>query len=538
MGGYFSKYKIYTLNGDEPFSQIEYRSPTLYPQIDIHLSKSFSLSRVKKLAGQTLWYGLPTIASRFLGYLMNLSLPLIFSQPATTADLTQLYALIPFLNILFTYGLETAYFRFAQQTDRPTLYNTLSTSLFVSTFFLSAGLWLVTTPLAALLGMPSHPEYIRWMIGILALDTIASLAFARLRLENRPRRYAFARLSGIGVNVLVVILFLGVLPHYLGIDTLSWIRQIHPTEESGIVYYLIGNALGSGVTLLLLTKQFRGWKASIDRKLWRQVMRYCLPLILVGLGGIANDMMSRLIYQHVVDLPAEQARHELGVFGNIIRLSIAITIAIQAFRLAAEPFFFRESSEADAPQTYARIMRYFVLAACALFLLISLYIDVVGWFFEAIERGEWTEGLYIVPLFAMGNIFLGIYYNLSIWYKLTDRNGWGAWITLVGALITIGLNIWLIPTYHYLGAALATVSCYLVMMVLSYGAGQKFYPVPYPIKKILSYLAISIALVLVHRWIADATQSVWVNLGIATVFLSGFVGYAWSETQQGRRQAV
>jgi len=493
---------------------------------------------VKKLAGQTLWYGLPTIASRFLGYLMNLSLPLVFAQPATTADLTQLYALIPFLNILFTYGLETAYFRFAQQTDRATLYNTLSTSLFVSTFFLCIGLWLATTPLAALLGMPAHPEYIRWMILILALDTISSLAFARLRLENRPRRYAFARLTGILINVGVVLLFLGVLPKFGGMDTIGWIQKIHPGEESGIVYYLIGNALGSGVTLLLLTDQYREWKVSIDPTLWKKVMRYSLPLIVVGMGGIANDMMSRLIYQHVVDLPTEQARHELGVFGNIIRLSVAITIAIQAFRLAAEPFFFRESSEADAPQTYARIMRYFVLAGCTLFLLISLYIDVVGWFFEAIDRGEWTEGLYVVPLFAMGNVFLGIYYNLSIWYKLTDRNRWGAWITGIGALITIGLNIWLIPTLHYQGAAIATVSCYFVMMVLSYFGGQKFYPVPYPLKKILNYLAISIILVVLHRWIADTTQVAWINVAIATIFLAGFMSFGWKEIAKERKPAA
>ncbi len=493
---------------------------------------------MKKLAGQTLWYGLPTIASRFLGYLMNLSLPLVFAQPATTADLTQLYALIPFLNILFTYGLETAYFRFAQQTDRATLYNTLSTSLFISTFFLCIGLWLTTTPLASLLGMLAHPEYIRWMILILALDTLSALAFARLRLENRPRRYAFARLTGILINVGVVLLFLGVLPKFGELDTIGWIQKIHPNEESGIVYYLIGNALGSGVTLLLLTDQFREWKASIDPTLWKKVMRYSMPLIWVGMGGIANDMMSRLIYQHVVDLPTEQARHELGVFGNIIRLSVAITIAIQAFRLAAEPFFFRESSEADAPRTYARIMRYFVLAACSLFLLISLYIDVVGWFFETIDRGEWTEGLYVVPIFAMGNVFLGIYYNLSIWYKLTDRNRWGAWITLIGALITIGLNIWLIPTLHYLGAALGTVSCYFVMMVLSYVGGQKFYPVPYPLKKILSYLVVSILLVVLHRWIADTMQVGWMNGVIATLFLGGFLAYGWREIQQERNPAA
>lgn len=487
------------------------------------------MSPVKKLAGQTLWYGLPTIASRFLGYLMNLSLPLFFAEPATTADLTQLYALIPFLNILFTYGLETAYFRFAQQTDNHRLYNTLTTSLFFSTTLLSILLWLSTTQLASALGMSAHPEYIQWMILILVLDTLSALAFAKLRLENRPRRYAFARLSGIVVNVVVVMLCLGILPHYAGVDTLNWIRQFHPNEQTGIVYYLIGNVLGSLVTLLVLSNQFKGVSLSIDPLIWKKVMRYSLPLILVGMGGIANDMMSRLIYQQVVDLPADQAKHELGVFGNIIRLSIAITIAIQAFRMAAEPFFFRKSSESDAPATYARIMRYFVLTCCVLFLLISLYIDLVGWFFEAIDRSEWTEGIYLVPLFAMGNIFLGIYYNLSIWYKLTDRNAWGAWITAIGAAITIGLNIWLIPEYHYLGAALATVSCYFVMMLLSYAGGQKFYPVPYQHKKILSYLMISAALVITHRLLVIRFELAWSGLILATIFMAGFLLFARKE---------
>jgi O-antigen/teichoic acid export membrane protein len=510
----------------QPLSLISH--PSLLNPYSLHLSKPSPLSSVKKLAGQTLWYGLPTIASRFLGYLMNLSLPLIFAQPATTADLTQLYALIPFLNVLFTYGLETAYFRFAQQTDRNTLYNTLSSSLLFSTLLFSAILWAFTDPLAAALGMPNHPEYIRWMIGILALDAVAALAFARLRLENRPKRYAFARLTGILINVIIVLLFLGILPT-LGYDPISWIRNFHPAEESGIVYYLIGNAIGSFSTLLLLSGQFKELKLSIDLPLWKKIISYSLPLIIVGLGGIANDMMSRLIYQHVVDLPPAQARHELGVFGNIIRLSIAITIAIQAFRMAAEPFFFRESSTAEAPNTYARVMRYFVLTACILFLMISLYIDVVGWFFESIGRGEWTEGLHIVPLFAMGNIFLGIYYNLSIWYKLTDRNAWGAWITALGAAITIALNIWLIPTYHYLGAALATVSCYLVMMLLSYWGGQRFYPVPYDLKKISGYIGISILLVVCHRLLADHFSSAWLNLSVASILLAGFLLFAKKE---------
>jgi O-antigen/teichoic acid export membrane protein len=490
------------------------------------------LSSVKKLAGQTLWYGLPTIASRFLGYLMNLTLPLVFAKPATTADLTQLYALIPFLNILFTYGLETAFFRFSQTLNEPRLYNTLSTSLFISTLAFSAVLWSCTVPLAGLLGMPNHPEYLHWMTLILALDALATLAFARLRQENRPRQYAFARLSGIVVNVLVVLLCLGYLPKAMGIDTLAWVRRIYPNEESGIVYYLIGNALGSTTTLLLLFGQYRKISFSIDVAIWKKVIQYSAPLVIVGLGGIANDMMSRLIYQHVVDLPTEQARHELGVFGNIIRLSIAITIAIQAFRMAAEPFFFRESRQADAPKTYARVMQYFVLTCCLIFLCISLYIDVVGWFFEAIGRKGWTEGLHLVPLFAMGNIFLGIYYNLSIWYKLTDRNGWGAWITLIGAAITIALNIWLIPDFHYLGAAISTVACYASMMIMSYWGGQKFYPVPYPKSKIFLYLFVSVALVLLQRVIADQIGSAWIQLLTATLFLLGFTGFAWREFQK------
>jgi O-antigen/teichoic acid export membrane protein len=328
---------------------------------------------------------------------------------------------------------------------------------------------------------------------------------------------------------------LGILPHYFQLDTLQWIRSVHPNEESGIVYYLIGNAVGSGLTLLLLAKQYRDVSLRIDPIIWKKVIRYSLPLIIVGLGGIANDMISRLIYQQVVDLPADQARHELGVFGNIIRLSIGITIAIQAFRMAAEPFFFRESNQSNAPQTYARVMRFFVLTCCVLFLIISLYIDVVGWFFEAIHRGEWTEGLQWVPLFALGNIFLGIYYNLSVWYKLTDKNQWGAWITVIGAAITIGLNIWLIPEFHYLGAAIATVSCYATMMILSYWSGQKFYPVPYNLKKLSMYIGSSVILVLIHRYLISQLHAAWFNLLVATVFLGAFLLFAWKEFQLDRK---
>lgn len=497
------------------------------------LVNSNPLSGIKKLAGQTLWYGVPTIASRFLGYLMNLSLPLIFAQPSKTADLTQIYAIIPFLNILFTYGLETAYFRYSQDTDREKLYNTLSVSLIGSTIFFTGLLFIFKDTIAAAANLEKHPEYINWMAGIIFLDAISTLAFARLRQENRPKRYAFARLSGVLINVIVVLLFLAIIPKYLQTHPDSFLKKFYSSGDSGIVYYLIGNFCGSLFTFFILRKEFAQIRFQFDRALWQKIIRYVAPLIIVGMGGMINDMLSRLIYQHVVNLPEEEAKHELGIFGNIYRLAVLITIMIQAFRMAAEPFFFNRSKEEDAPRTYARIMKFFVLACCFMFLFISLYIDVVAWFFKAIDKKEWAEGLNIVPLLAMGNIFLGIYYNLSIWYKLKHKNMIGAGITLAGAAITILLNIILIPRFHYLGAAIATFCCYLFMMVVSYKLGQYYYPVPYARKKLIAYLVLVILIYGIHRGSVYLWANHWFNLLSATGLLLFFT---WFVVQIERKE--
>jgi O-antigen/teichoic acid export membrane protein len=479
------------------------------------------LSGIKQLAGQTLWYGVPTIASRFLGYLMNLSLPLFFAQPAKTADLTQVYAIIPFLNVVVTYGLETAYFRFSQDFDRKRLYNTLSVSLIVSTIFFTVLLFLFKNDIARWANLEKHPEYIWWMAWIIFFDAICTLAFARLRQENRPKRYAFARMSGVFVNILIVFLFLGIIPGYVRNNPDSFLGTFYKAD-TGIGYYLIGNLFGSILTFFLLRKELLQIRFEFDKHLWKRVMRYSYPLVIVGLGGIVNDMLSRLIYQHVVDVPEQQAKEQLGIFANIIRLSIVITIAIQAFRMAAEPFFFNRSKEENAPRTYARVMKFFILVCCFLFLGLSLYIDLVKWFFLAIEREKWIKGLYVVPLFALANIFLGIYYNLSIWYKLTNRNMMGAVITLAGAAITIVLNILLIPKLEYVGAAIATFCCYLFMMISSYVLGQKYYPVPYARKKLIAYIVLSVLIYLAHRGIVSLWNNPWFNLGTATLLLLFF----------------
>ena len=482
------------------------------------------MSGIKKLAGQTLWYGIPTIASRFLGYLMNMALPFFIAMPEKTADLVQVYAIIPFLNVLYAYGLETAYFRFSQTHDKRKLYSTLSISLFFSSIFFTVILLLCRGFLVKAADLTYHPDYLLWMAFIIAVDNLNTLPFAKLRQENRPKRYAFARIAGIVVNISVVIIFLGIIPRLLKTHPDSFVKYIY-NKDIGLGYYLLGNLCGSLFTLLLLFKEIRQIRFSFDTKLWKEVMRYSAPLIIVGLGGMINDVLSRLIYRHVVDLPKLQADYELSIFANIFRIALLITIMIQAFRMAAEPFFFNRSREENAQRTYARVMKFFVIACCFMFLLIGLYLDVFKWIFITFANPRWAKGLEVVPLLALGNIFLGIYYNLSVWYKLTNKNNYGAMITIAGAAITIVLNIVLIPRLHYTGAAIATFCCYLFMMVSSYLLGQKHYPIPYARKKLIAYLVLSTLLYVIHMGLNILYPDHLSYSLITATFL--FVFFAW-----------
>lgn len=482
------------------------------------------MSNIKKLAGQTLWYGVPTIASRFLGYLMNMALPFFIALPGKTADLVQVYTLIPFLNILYAYGLETAYFRFSQTHDKKKLYSTLSISLFVSSVFFTGILFLCKNSLTNIADLTNHPDYLIWMAWIIAIDNLNTLPFAKLRQENRPKRYAFARISGIVINLSVVILFMGVIPEILAANPDSFLKVIY-IKDLGLGYYLLGNLCGSLFTLLVLSKEIRQIQFSFDTALWKEVMKYSTPLIIVGLGGMINDVLSRLIYRHVVDLPQAQADHELGIFANIFRLALLITIMIQAFKMAAEPFFFNNSKNDDAKKMYARIMKFFVIACCFMFLLIGLFLDVIQWIFITFANPNWAEGLQVVPLLALGNIFLGIYYNLSVWFKLTDKNKFGAIITVMGAVITIVLNVILIPKLHYTGAAIATFTCYLFMMVACYKFGQKNYPIPYPVKKLTAYIVMVVLIYFLHLALVKfVISSLWFSISSGMAL---FIFFAW-----------
>ncbi len=482
------------------------------------------MSGIKKLAGQTVWYGVPRIVGRFLYFGISL-LGFRLYDPNGSYPYTQIYAVIPFLNILFTYGLETSYFRFAQTHDRQKLYNTLNISIVVSTILLTGALLLYRGELTDLIGMAKHPEYVVWMIGIVFFDTLYTLPMAKLRLEERPKKYAFINVFSIALNIALVIFFYYIAkPAYeKNPDTfLSFFWN----PDIGIGYFILANLIASGLTLLLLYKEFATFKFSFDTKLWKEVMKYTYPLIIVGLAGMINEMLSRVIYLKVVDDAPRIVEYELGVFGANYKLAVLITIFIQIFRLGAEPFFFNQSKNEAAPKIYARVMKFFVIACCFMFLAVSLFLDF--WkILIASKHPEFAEGIHIVPILSMGSVFLGIYYNLTVWYKLTNKNMIGAYITIAGAVLTIVLNILLIPEFRYTGAAWATFICYAFMMVISYALGQKYYPVPYPKKKLLTYLSICALLYIIHEFIvrnisADNSYRTLIYYGTGILFLGLF----------------
>jgi len=454
---------------------------------------------IKKLAGQTIWYGVPRIVSRFLYFGISL-LGFRLYDPNGSYAYTQIYAVIPFLNILFTYGLETSFFRFAQGGDRKKLYNTLSISILVSTVLLTVLLFAFKAPLMKFIEMEEHPEYITWMIWILFFDTLYTLPMAKLRLEERPRKYAFINVMSIMLNILLVLFFFYVAKPAHEANPNSFLGQMF-SPEIGIGYFILSNMIASAATLVLLYKEFRGLKFQFETKLWNEVMLYSYPLIIVGLGGMINEMLSRLVYRKVLnDSPLIEER-ELGIFGANYKLAVLITIFIQVFKLAAEPFFFNQSTKEGAPKTYARVMKFFVIACCFMFLVVALFLDF--WkLLIASKFKEYAEGIHIVPILALGSVFLGIYYNLSVWYKLTNRNMTGAYITIGGAVLTILLNILLIPAFRYTGAAWSTFFCYAFMMVISYMLGQKYYPIPYAKKKLLTYIGIVVLMYILHETIA------------------------------------
>lgn len=469
-----------------------------------------------------MWYGVSAIAPKLLNQALMFVLTYILHTQAGMVEygnMTMIYSGISLVNIIYTYGLETAYFRFSSaDTDKERLFQTSFTSLLLSSVLFSAVLIGLREPIAAFLGIEQHAEYVTWCVLIIALETLIALPFARLRQEGRPRKYALIRVLG----VLVFIVLSTFLVHYApkivaaapGNAFAAWYGKYTP-----VGFLLLANLVQNVVTFLLLFGEWRTFRMRWDAELWKKVVSYSWPMLIVGMGGMVNETMDRLMLPKLLPGSEEMAKIETGIYAANYKIAIAISLFIQAFRMSAEPFFFSHSGGKNAPATYARVMKWFVITLCVAFLFTALYLDL----WKYLIAPEYRQGLGVVPILLAANIALGIYYNLSVWYKITDRMRWGMYITLIGAAITVGLNVALVPVYGMYACAWATLAAYSSMMLLSYFAGQRFFPVPYDMGRLLTYLGAMLGLFFVQQAVSRLGAGQMASVLCATVCMGLFV---------------
>lgn len=478
------------------------------------------LSGIKKLAGQTVWYGASSIAARFINYLLTPYLTAELSV-ADYGKMGLVYAAIPLLNVIFTYGFETSYFRFAQRKEFETsIYSTASLSIIFTTFCLGFLLWNMQDSIAAFAGIADYPELIQLSIAIIILDTLCTLPFARLRQEGRPVKFAFINIFGIFVNIVATIFFISYCPKALAENPDHWVGFFYNADVNPVVYIVIANVIKSIITLLLLLPEIGAIKLKFNRGLWKEMMIYSLPLVVAGMGGMINETFDRIMLRWWVPGTVTFKEEQVGIYNACYKLSILITLFIQAFRMGAEPFFFKQAQGLNPQKTYARVMKFFVITVTFMFLVVSLFIPVWRNF---IASKHWS-GLRVVPILLLANIFLGIYYNLSIWYKLGNKTIAGAYITLTGAVITLVINGIFIRWFSYMACAWATFFCYGSMMVISFMWGQKEYRIPYAWKKLVAYIVIVVILFFIHKVLTWLLPNLYFSLAIATLLL--FV-YSW-----------
>jgi len=473
------------------------------------------LNPFKKLAGDTAIYGVSSIVGRFLNWWLVPYYSFLF-LPQQYAVVTNLYAYVAFFLVLLTYGMETSFFRYASKSEDPEkIYSTSLISMFFTTviFVLLAASF--KEKIASLIQYPDHPEYILWFAIILGIDAFTSIPFARLRLNNRPIKFAFIRLVFIAFNIGFNLFFLSLCPKLMEHNPGSIVKYIY-SPEIGVGYVFISNLLASSITFILLLPEILRISFQFDKRLLKQMLSYAFPILIVGLSGVVNQNIDKILLPFLIP-EHKDPMFQLGVYGANFKLAVLMNMFIQAFRYAFEPFFFSHSGAKNDQQVYATIMKYFVIFGLLIFLGMVLYIDII----KVIIDKEYHVGLKVVPLVLMANLFFGIYFALSLWYKLKDMTRYGAYIALTGAGITLGLNILLIPVMGYMGSAIAIFVCFLVMMIISYFYGQKYYPVPYNLKRIGLYFFLAAIIYFISLF--TSTQSTLIKYTSHTFFMVIFV---------------
>ncbi len=457
------------------------------------------MSQLKKLAGQTAIYGISSILGKTINFLL-LPVYIVYLDKEALGSFTAIYALIAFLNIVFTYGMETSYFRFAtgKGLHPQKVYAQVQSLLITTSLSLGALIYLSAPQLAIWLQYPGREHLFRWVALILTIDALLAIPYAKLRAENKSLQFALSKLGNILFNILFNIFFIVICHHIWQGDFLTGLQPLIGSfynPEAGVDYILLSNLLANGLMIPILFYLTGKFTFGFDKELIKPMWHYAVPLLFMGLAGVTNEVFSRMLFEYV--LPENYysgltSREAGGVFGANFKLAIFMNLIIQAFKYAAEPFFFNQSNNKDSPALFARVMHAFVIFCSTLMIAVSVNLDIIG---RLILRQEgYLEGLYIVPVLLFGYLFLGIYFNLSIWFKLTDQTKYSFYITLFGAVITVIIILTLVPVLGYMGAALSTLACYLSMSLICYYYGQKFFPIPYQTNKAVFFLLLAFGL--------------------------------------------
>jgi O-antigen/teichoic acid export membrane protein len=464
-------------------------------------------------------YGLGTILPRFLNYFLTPVLTRAF-MPAEYGIHSELYAYISFLNIIFAYGMETTFFSFNSRLEnKDTVFRTAFFTIASSTLLLSLLLFSLSSWISEALST-ENAQYsftiISWCIGILATDALMAIPFARLRAQNKALQFSMMKLANVVINFGLTLFFIKVCKPAYDQHEDNFYASLY-NSLTGIGFCFLANLLANIFSLLLLSGQFARLRFHIDLNLLKEMLRYTWPLLILGFAGMINETLDRIILKKLMVDKAE-AQIAQGIYGACYKIAILMTIFIQAFRFAAEPFFFSRAKEKDSKKTYALVMKYFVIFCLILFLATILNLD---WIKFLIAEPYW-EGLKVVPILLLANLCLGVVYNLSIWYKLSSQTKFGAIISITGAVVTVVINVLFVPAFSYLACAWATLAAYGSMMILSYVLGQKYFPVRYNLRAIAVYVALGFVLYLVSK-LFDSIPYTVVRIFMNNLLILGFV---------------
>ena len=479
------------------------------------------MNPLKKLAGQTAVYGLSSIFGRLLNYLM---VPLYtnYFAPAEYGVVSELYAYVGFFVVFLTFGMETTFFRFSniKRNDKQTIYNQAGTFIIGINIAFLLFSFVFAQFFADIMDYSDHKEYIQWFAIVIATDAITSIPLSKLRLDEKPKKFAMVQFATIGINIFLNLFFIVFCRHVYftggNFFLVNWVYD----PSIGVGYIFISNLIASLTRPIMLYKEFKQIRLKLDQPVLKEMILYAFPLVIAGFAGIINEALDRLLLRRILTAThwRSYALEQVGIYSACYKLSILITMFIQAFRYAAEPFFFSKSNDENHKKIYSRVMTYFVITVSLMFLVVTLYIDIFKYF---IPNEEYWVGLHVVPILLLANIFLGIYYNQSIWYKLANKNKFGSYISIGGATLTIILNLALIPLIGFTGSAIATLVVYFGQMVASWKLGQIHYPIKYNLRKIGFYLILAILLFLIS--LLFNFDYIFVKLFLNTILLGLFI---------------